>query len=41
MMEHLPIEPMNDTGPFLYLQGKISLKTGMIFYSQIKWRFLP
>ena len=41
MMEHLPKEPVNGTGSFLYLQGKISLKTSMIFYSQIKWQFLP
>ena len=40
MMEHLPIEPVNDTGSFLYLQGKISLKTSMIFYSQFETCFL-
>ena len=36
MMEHLPIEPVNDTGSFLYLRRKISLEISMIFYSQIK-----
>lgn len=40
MMEHLPIEPVNDTGSFIF-EGKISFKTSMIFYSQIKQGFLP
>ena len=40
MMELLPIEPVDHTGSFIFA-GKISFKTGMIFYSQIKQGFLP
>ena len=40
MMEHLPIEPVDRTGSFIFA-GNISFKTGMIFYSQIKQGFLP
>ena len=40
MIEHLPIEPVDDTGSFIFAEN-ISFKTSMIFYSQIKQGFLP
>ena len=39
MMEHLPIEPVDDTGSFIFAEN-ISFKTSMIFYSQFETCFL-